>query len=137
MPDCTADATWHGSVIDGSGDVSVGSDVWSGSYAPPEVDGATNPEELLAAGHASCFAMTAAYLLNGSGYDVETVDADATVTLEQTEQGFGIPRIELTVSGEVPDATAEEFDSIVEQAETACPVSKALTGTEIEVTTAF
>lgn len=137
MPDCTADATWHGSLIDGDGDVTLGSDVWGGTYATPEAADATNPEELLAASHASCFAMTAAFLLDESGYEVEAVDAEATVTLRQTEDGFDIPAIELDVRGEVPDATPSEFDAVVSQAEAACPVSKALAGTDISVRTSF
>ncbi|PSQ19064.1 OsmC family peroxiredoxin [Halobacteriales archaeon QS_8_69_26] len=137
MPDCTADATWHGPVMDGDGDVSPGSGVWSGTYATPETADATDPEELLAASHASCFAMTAAYLLDQSGYDVVDVDASATVTLERTEAGFEIPSVRIAVDGVVPDATAEEFAAVVERAEAACPVSTALAGTEIEVSTDF
>lgn len=133
MPECMATATWYGSLMDGNGEVSLGSDVWGGEYATPGVADATNPEELLAAGHAGCFAMTAAYLLDDAGYEVEDVTANGAVTLEQTDQGFDIPTIELTVAGEVPDATVEEFEAIVEQAESACPVSNALEGTDIEV----
>lgn len=133
MPECSADATWYGSLMNGDGDVSLGSGVWSGSYATPDANDATNPEELLAASHASCFAMTTAFLLDQSGYDVVDIDVEAAVTLEQTEDGFEIPTIALTVDGVVPDATDDEFATVVEQAEAACPVSKALDGIEIRV----
>lgn len=133
MPECNADATWYGSLTEGDGEVSLGDDLWSGRYGTPDMTDATNPEELLAAGQASCFAMTAAYVLDQSGYDVEHVAADATVRLEQTEQGFEIPSVTVGVNGEVPDATAEEFEAAISQAEEACPVSNALSGTAIEV----
>lgn len=133
MPDCTADATWHGSLTSGDGDVSLGSDAWSGTYATPDAADATNPEELLAAGHASCFAMTTAYLLDQFEYDADDVHAEATVTLERGEEGFTIPSIDLTVTADVPDAAPEEFDAVTEQACSACPVSNALAGTEIAV----
>lgn len=134
MPECIADATWYGSLMDGDGDVALGSDTWSGPYATPEVPETTDPEELLAASHASCFSMTAAYLLDESGYDVQSVQTDAAVTLEQSEAGFEIPSIELSVDGHVPDATVEEFEMVIEQAEATCPVSNALTAPEIDVT---
>lgn len=119
--------------MDGSGNVSLESGVWEGTYATPDVADATNPEELLAAGHASCFAMTMAYVLTEFGFHPERVDADATVTLEQHDDGFDIPSIALTVDGTVPDATEEEFVEAARTAEQACPVSKALAGTEIEL----
>lgn len=134
MSDHTADATWNGTLTDGDGTVELGSGVWTGAYATPDVDGATDPEELLAAGHASCFAMTLAYALDEAGYDPERVDAEATVTLDVSEAGFTITTVELTVEGVVPGATAEQFAAVVEEAEAHCPVSKALGGPDVEVT---
>lgn len=133
MPDCTAYATWFGTVMDGEGSVALGSGVWDANYATPETADATNPEELLAAGHASCFAMTLSYVLEQAGYDPENVDAAATVTLDANEDGFDIPAITIDVSAEIPEASAEEFSAIADRAEEACPVSKALTGTDIRV----
>lgn len=135
MPECYADATWNGNVTDGSGEVAFGTGVWRGTYATPEVPSATNPEELLAAAHASCFAMTAAYVLEMKGYDVDSLTADAAVTLEQTADGFDIPGIELTVAGTVPDASEEAFTAIVDEAAAICPISAALAGTDIRVST--
>lgn len=120
----------------GDGEVALDSGVWSGRYATPDVADATDPEELLAAAQASCFAMTASYVLEQSGYSPERLDAESVVTLEQGADGFSIPAIEITVSGNVPDATDEEFASQMAAAEAACPVSQALAGTEIEVSVA-
>lgn len=134
MPACTADATWYGSLMNGEGTVALGSGLWDGPYGTPDAADASNPEELLAAGHASCFAMTVAYTLTEAGYSPEHVDTEAMVHLEQNEDGFSIESIEVLVEGEVPDATAEEFHAVVSAAEQHCPVSKALGGTEIDVT---
>lgn len=133
MPECTADANWSGTVMNGSGSVALASGVWEGAYGTPEAADATNPEELLAASHASCFAMTAAYILDESGYDHEGVDAEAAVALEITDDGFDIPSVTLDVEAAVPDASEAEFQEAILAAEHACPVSGALTGTDIEV----
>lgn len=120
--------------MDGDGSVELGSGYWTGNYATPFQSDSTDPEELLAAGHASCFSMMTAYLLDEHGYAVDRINTDAAVTLELSDEGFDIPSIELTVSATVPDADEASFDEVLEQAETTCPVSKALDGTEIQVT---
>ncbi|PSP76348.1 hypothetical protein BRC81_11970 [Halobacteriales archaeon QS_1_68_20] len=106
MPQHNADATWTGTVI---------------------------PEELLAAAHASCFAMTTAYVFDQAGYSPEQVDAEATVDLDRSEDGFTIDSVTLTADGSVPDATDEQFATVVERAEQHRPVSTALAGTEVVV----
>lgn len=119
--------------MDGDGVVALGSGVWSGTYATPDVADATDPEELLAAAQASCFAMTASYAFEQAGYSPQRVSADSVVTLEQTETGFSIPTVEVAVGGTVPDATDAEFRAVVADAEDACPVSGALAGTDVQV----
>lgn len=138
MPTHSAEATWNGSLMSGDGDgkVTLDSGVWSGTFATPDVPNATDPEELLAAAQASCFAMTASYVLEQSGYSPESLSTRSVVTLTQDENGFSIPTIEIEVSGHVPDASAEEFAALVSEAEVACPVSQALAGTEIAVSVA-
>jgi osmotically inducible protein OsmC len=118
---------------DGDGEVRLDSGVWSGIFATPDVADATDPEELLAAAQASCFAMTASYVLEQAGYSPEHLSTQSVVTLNQDKEGFSIPLIKITVGGTVPDATAAEFAAIMEEVEAACPVSQALAGTEIEV----
>lgn len=81
--------------------------------------------------------MTVSYLLTEAGYTPESVNVAADVELVQREQAFEIPTISLTVRGSVPDATEEEFAAIVEKAEVACPVSKALASPEIAATPVF
>lgn len=133
MPECSAEATWNGTVMEGEGDVELESGVWAGEYATAGTAGVTDPEELLAAAHASCFAMTVAWVLADAGYTPESVDAESVVTIEFGDEALDVTGIDVTVTGTIPDATDEEFASVVEQAERACPVSKALDGTDIEV----
>lgn len=133
MPQCTAEATWNGSLLDGAGALELGSGVWANAYGTPDADGVTNPEELLAASHASCYAMTLAYLLDESGFTPTTVQAESTVEVEQDTDGVSIPAIEIVADATVPAATDAAFRDVAAQAETFCPVSQALDGTEIRV----
>lgn len=133
MPECTANATWTGTVTDGDGTLALDSGAWEGRYATPNEPGATDPEELLGAAHAACFSMTVAYALSQAGYSPQSVDSEATVVLEQGEAGFSIPTIALETRATVPDATEEEFRTVVADAEEACPVSAALAGPDVEV----
>lgn len=135
MPHCTADATWSGSLLEGAGQLELGSEVWADAYGTPHADGVTNPEELLAASHASCFAMTLAYILGESGFTPEDVHATSNVVVEQGEASISIPSIEVAVDASVPDATETGFREAANQAEAFCPVSQALAGTEITVET--
>lgn len=134
MSHCSADATWNGSLIEGNGEVALESGLWAGRYGQPESEDMSNPEELLAAAHSSCFAMTVSFILSEAGYTPESVNVEADVELVEREQAFEIPAIDLTVTGVVPDATEEEFTAVVGKAEAACPVSKALASPEITAT---
>lgn len=134
MPQCSADATWNGSMNDGPGNVSLESGVWAGEYGQPETEGVSNPEELLAAAQASCFSMIVSHMLSESGYTPDQIDVEANVELKVGEEAVWIPAIEVEVTGAVPDATEEEFIAVIEKAESACPVSVALAEPEIEVT---
>jgi len=133
MPTHSAAATWNGLLMDGDGEVTLDSGVWSGTFATPDVANATDPEELLAAAQASCFAMTASYVFEQAGYSPERFSTRSIVTLTQEENGFSIPSIEIEVSGHVPEASAKEFSAMVREAEHACPVAHALNGKEIAV----
>jgi len=125
-----ANAEWKGNLKDGSGSVSTE----SGIHKNTEYDAAsrfasgpkTNPEELIAAAHASCFSMALSHALAESGLTPESVKTDATVHLEKQDGGWTITRIHLDVTGKVPGATAEAFQSAAEQTKTGCPVSRVL-----------
>jgi osmotically inducible protein OsmC len=85
--------------------------------------GKTSPEELIAAAHATCFAMALSHGLAQGGHTAEELRTSATVTFEP---GEGITKIALTVEGNVPGIDAGDFHEAAEQAKENCPVSKAL-----------
>jgi osmotically inducible protein OsmC len=141
MPTSTAEATWNGRLRDGDGTVTVGSGVLDAPYTFASRfqrgagDGNTNPEELIGAAEAGCFSMATAVALEEAGYEPDRVHTEATVHLEEVDGEFTITTIELTASGTVPDATEAEFREIADDAKDNCPVSRALAGTDIELTT--
>ena len=128
-----ATTTWQGSLLEGSGRVELqssglgGFDVTWASRAE-EPAGRTSPEELIGAAHSSCFSMALSSALAKAGTPPETLETTAEVTFQP---GQGITGILLTVRGQVPGISAEDFQKAAEGAKTGCPVSQALTGTTI------
>jgi osmotically inducible protein OsmC len=90
--------------------------------------GKTSPEELIAAAHATCFAMALSHGLAQGGHTAEELRTSATVTFEP---GEGITKIALTVEGNVPGIDAGDFHEAAEQAKENCPVSKALASVRV------
>ncbi|MGO9082350.1 MAG: OsmC family peroxiredoxin [Streptosporangiaceae bacterium] len=138
MPIRTARTTWTGGLQDGSGTVAlVSSGIGSYEVSFPkrtadEAGGATSPEELIAAAHTACFAMQFSALLGEAGGSSQSLDVSADVTLRPDPAGgFRISGITLTVSGSADGVSAEDFARIAQDAKNTCPVSKALTGTDI------
>lgn len=128
--DRTASAVWEGDLKNGSGNLSSDSGNVSGaySYASRFEDGTgTNPEELVAAAHAACYAMALSNSLAGEGHTPDRVEASATVTLD----GLDITRSALRVEADVPGIDQETFDKIAGEAKDGCPVSKLYQGAEI------
>jgi lipoyl-dependent peroxiredoxin len=130
-----AEASWQGTVPDGGGRIALGSGAFEGVFTlrnrvEDEVKG-TNPEELIAAAEAGCFTMSLANLLEEAGSPPQDLQTTVRVRLEQKEEGFRITRISVSTVGDVPGFDAERFAELAEQAKASCPVSLALTGTEI------
>src|SRR5438067_2027002 len=129
-----ADATWEGDLISGSGVVSASTSrlftdlpvSWASRTASP--DGRTSPEELLAAAHASCFAMALANNLNNRGTPPQRLEVSATVTFDKIGDGWRVVSSALTVRGWVPNADAAAFQQVAEAARDGCPISQALKG---------
>lgn len=86
----------------------------------------TNPEELIAAAHASCFTMALSFALAKAGYSDGTLETRAVVTLEQDGEGFTVTRSDLTLAASVPGIGEEEFGKIAAGAKANCPISKLL-----------
>ena len=128
-----ASTHWEGSLFEGSGQVTLKSsglgtyDVSWPSRAE-EANGKTSPEELIAAAHSSCFSMALSNGLAQADHAPQALDVTADVTFVP---GTGITGIKLTVVGTVEGISAEDFASAAEEAKKNCPVSQALTGTEI------
>lgn len=131
--DRRADVTWTGSLASGEGLI----EFFSGATGNLPVtwasrtersDGKTSPEELIAAAHASCFAMALSHGLTEAGHKVERLHISATATIDQVDGAFKITQIALAVSGTVPGLRESEFRSAAEDAKNGCPVSQALKG---------
>ena len=130
MAERTAEVTWEGDLMSGSGTIER---VGSGSLGPlgvswaarteDEPRGKTSPEELIAAAHASCFSMAFSSALAKAGTPPERLQSSATVTFVP---GEGITRIALAVRGRVPGLDEDAFRGAAETAKDACPVSQAL-----------
>lgn len=134
MPTRNADATWNGALRDGNGSFSTESGAVEGSYSFSsrfEDGGGTNPEELIAAAHAACFSMALANELGSAGHVPDSVTSTAKVHLEKDDDGFVIPKIELSTKATVADIDDAKFQEIATATSKACPVSKVLAGAEI------
>jgi osmotically inducible protein OsmC len=122
----TANAEWTGPLKEGSGKVSFGT--FSGDFTRAtrfETGGGTNPEQLIAAGHASCFSMQLSGLLTADGHPPKSLQTKASVTVEA---GVGITTIVLETVGDVPGIDAATFTATATKAKEICPVSRALAG---------
>ncbi|BCH22267.1 OsmC family peroxiredoxin [Mesorhizobium sp. L-8-10] len=125
-----ATAVWTGKLKEGSGTLDTQSGVLSKTpysfknrFEDESGRSGTNPEELLAAAHAGCFAMQLSHFLAENGTPAEKLDAKAVVTLVP---GTGITGSALTLVGTVPGIDAAKFTELAEKAKENCPVSKAL-----------
>jgi len=129
-----ADVTWQGDLAHGSGLITASSSRAFGDLPvtwasrTERSDGKTSPEELLAAAHASCYAMALSFGLGNAGTPPQRLAVNATVTFEQVEGGFKVASSALTVRGAVPGIDAAAFQQAAEAAKEGCPISKALHG---------
>lgn len=125
-----ASAVWKGGLKDGKGEFSAPSGVFSRipySFKTRFEDApGTNPEELIAAAHASCFSMALSAQLGGANLTPESINTTANLKLEKVEGGFAITAIHLDVTAKVPNASDVAFQKAAENAKAGCPVSKVL-----------
>ncbi|WP_136602400.1 OsmC family protein [Salinigranum halophilum] len=134
MPTRSSDATWQGDLKNGEGQLSLGSGAYEGSYSflSRFEDGeGTNPEELIAAAHAGCYAMALSNDLASDGHEPERVDATANVHLDM--ETLTIDTIELVVEASVPGIDEATFMEYAEGAKENCPVSRVLAGAEVSL----
>jgi osmotically inducible protein OsmC len=134
-------AVWRGGLKDGKGALSTKSGVLKdqpyGFASRFEGKPGTNPEELIGAAHAACFAMAMSAGLGEAGFTATQMDARSDVTLEKVPDGFSITKIHLTLKATIPGIDKAKFDQITEATKTGCPVSKVLKGATITLDAAL
>lgn len=125
-----ASAQWSGGLKDGKGTISTDSGVLADtqySFGTRFEEGkGTNPEELIAAAHAGCFAMALSGQLDNAGMKAERINTIATVTLEKTDAGFTVTSVHLDVNVRIPGADRRAFETAANNAKTGCPISRLL-----------
>ncbi len=128
-------AKWSGGIKDGEGQVSTETGVLSdqpyGFKNRFEGVKGTNPEELIGAAHAACYAMAMSGGFEDNGSKATSIDVKSTVSLEPDGDGFSITKIHLTVSASAPNIDEATFQKIAQETKDGCPVSKVLKGAEI------
>jgi osmotically inducible protein OsmC len=124
-------AVWQGGLKDGKGTVSTESGVLAdqpyGFNTRFEGKKGTNPEELVAAAHASCFAMALSLMLGEAGFTADRLESKAVVSLEQKDGGFAVTTSHLTLVAHIPGIDQARFEEITGKAKAGCPISKLLT----------
>lgn len=129
-----ARAVWNGDLMSGSGTVGAASSgrftdlpvSWSARTEAP--GGKTSPEELLAAAHASCFAMALSAGLARAGTPPQRLEVSSKVTFDKVGENWTVVSSELDLRGQVPGADAAKFKQAAEDAKDNCPISRALKG---------
>jgi osmotically inducible protein OsmC len=125
-----ATAVWRGDLKTGKGAISTQSGVLDQtqySFSTRFEDGkGTNPEELVAAAHAGCFAMALSLILGEAGMTADSIEAKATVSLDKTGDGFSITSSHLDLKAKIPGADQAKFEEAAQKAKAGCPISKLL-----------
>src|ERR1700716_4161917 len=123
-------AKWQGGIKDGKGAISTKSgaltDYPYGFASRFEGKPGSNPEELIAAAHSSCFTMALSLILGEAKLTAEQMDTSAEVTLEQVEGGYAITAVHLTLKAKIPGTNQATFETLAAKAKAGCPVSKLL-----------
>ena len=134
------EAVWKGGLRKGNGRMGTESTVLSEtpySFSTRfENEPGTNPEELIAAAHAACYSMAFAGFLERQGYEPQSIETRAAISMERRESGFVILKTRLHVRGQGPGLDAGRFEELAHEADKGCPVSNLLrNGLEIEIET--
>ncbi len=126
----TASAHWAGNLKQGKGTISTESGALKdnpyGFNTRFENQPGTNPEELIGAAHAGCFSMAFAMLLGEENFSPDSIDTQATVTLEKQSDGFAVTAVHLKMQARIPGIEHRKFDEIAGKAKIGCPISKLL-----------
>src|ERR1700748_4015982 len=144
MPTRTARTGWAGALEKAVGKVELTSsklatyEVSFPKRAADDANGATSPEELIAAAHSACYAMQLSALIGQAGGTPQALDVQADVSLgPDPAGGFKLTGIKLTVRGEVEGLDDAQFAKVAQDAKAGWPGSKALTGVDITLDAAL
>jgi osmotically inducible protein OsmC len=135
-------ARWQGDGLHGKGMLTTQSGVFKDQpysfqtrFQSEDGKAGTNPEELIGAAHAGCYAMALSFALSEAGHAPEELRVTAGVDLQKVEGGFAIKTIALDLEARVPGIDKAKFEALAEGAKKGCPVSKALAATPITLST--
>lgn len=131
-------AVWKGDGLHGNGSLTTQSGAFRDQpysfktrFQSEDGKAGTNPEELLGAAHAGCYAMALSFALSDAGHPPEELRVTAAVDLAKVDDGFAIKSIALDLEARVPGVDPAKFQALAEGAKKACPLSKALAATPI------
>ena len=131
-------AVWRGNGMEGTGELTTQSGAFQKQpysfktrFASEDGRAGTNPEELIAAAHAGCFAMALSFGLGGAGHTAEQLDVTATVRMGSEGVHWSVVGIDLVLEAKVPGITEAAFLEAAENAKKGCPISKALAAVPI------
>ncbi|MBK7645016.1 MAG: OsmC family protein [Planctomycetes bacterium] len=140
----TSTAVWRGNGPQGKGALTTQSGVFQDQpysfqtrFASEDGKAGTNPEELLGAAHAGCFAMALAFALTEAGKPADELRVAAKLDFVKLEAGWTIRNIALELEGKVPGLDAAKFNELAEKAKKNCPISRALAATPITLAVKF
>ena len=137
-----AEAVWEGRAASGSGTIAGrSSSAFELAYSEPtrvgDPAGQTSPEELVAAAHAGCFAMSLAAEISKLRLEPRRLSVTATCVMDEVEgKGHRVVASNLEVRADVPDLDQEAFDEAVERADEGCPISNLIRGSASVAVTA-
>jgi osmotically inducible protein OsmC len=136
MPIRKAKSLWKGKLKDGNGSYELDSGTCKGNVTFPsrfEQGQGSNPEELIGAAHSMCFSMAFSLMLEKAGYEPVSINTTAEVNIDKEGEGFAIKNIKLNTIADIKGISEGDFQKIANQAKDGCPVSKALTGVNIDL----
>ena len=131
-------AVWQGDGLHGTGALTTQSGAFRDlpysfktRFQNEDGKAGTNPEELLGAAHAGCFAMSVSFALTEAGHPPAELRVTAAVDISKVDDGFAIKTIALDLEARIAGMDAAKFQELAEKAKKGCPVSKALAATPI------
>ncbi|MFD9950587.1 OsmC family peroxiredoxin [Nonomuraea sp. NPDC059023] len=130
----TAVVQWTGDIAKGSGALTTQSTALAAAplnfpKRTGEPDGETSPEELIAAAHAGCYAMSLAATIGKAGFTATLLEISAEVGLERIKSKWHITGSRLSVTADINGVDDDAFNELLKAADASCPVSSMLRAT--------